>query len=267
LYLLAAIQGPFFLAQWEESHTHRFRTNVGAIFGVTEGQVFLMLYLIITGWLGPEFWSTTFYEPLFGKWTRVQLLACFIFLTNAYIMSQNILAVLQQCEGVRRVNALIQLIPLVTLLVCGYFWCSTPVFRAYPCVGYLVLGAIFSHLTSQMILCALTHMKYSILQWTLVPLPFIVLNSYLPSLFPKEFSKPPLPEVPLTFVQFIFVVLCMSWFIYHVIHEITVHLGIYCLSLTKRPDFAEKAARRDRLKAEAKAERERLAANTTKKHN
>jgi len=216
-----------------------------------------MIFLISTGLLGPEFWTSTVYEPIFGSMTRLYLLAYFIFFTNSYIMSQNILAVLKQCPGPRKIKALIELLPLVTLLVSGYAWCSTSVFRAYPCVGCLVLGAIFSHLTSQMILCSLTHMTYAIWQWTLVPLPFIVLNSYLP-LWSKEFRSPPIPEAPLTFIHFIFVVLCMIWFIHNVIHEITVHLGIYCLSLTKRPDFEEKLARRNRLKAEAKAERERL---------
>src|SRR5690554_4302063 len=52
---LIAVQGPFFLSQWEERHTHTCRTNTGGV-GVTEGRWISIHVLLVTGLLGGEFW-------------------------------------------------------------------------------------------------------------------------------------------------------------------------------------------------------------------
>lgn len=53
---LIAVQGPFFLTQWEERHTHTCRTNTGGV-GVTEGQWVSIIVLLITGLWGGDFWQ------------------------------------------------------------------------------------------------------------------------------------------------------------------------------------------------------------------
>lgn len=53
---MAAVQAPFFLAQWEERHTHVCRTNTGGI-GVTEGQWISIGVLLSAGLTGGDFWT------------------------------------------------------------------------------------------------------------------------------------------------------------------------------------------------------------------
>jgi hypothetical protein len=55
--LIGHLQIPFFLAQWQEYHTHVMNTAVGII-GVTEGHWASIMAILATGIFGPSIWET-----------------------------------------------------------------------------------------------------------------------------------------------------------------------------------------------------------------
>jgi len=110
---------------------------------------------------------------------------------------------------------------------------TTP-FKQYPIIAFATLGFVFSHLTTQIIVKSLTHEQFPILQWAVVPLPFILLNSFLPVV--TSAKKSLLHEDLLLFIYFGFVVLCVAHYIFGVIDQLTKALDIYCLKLGKRDD-------------------------------
>lgn len=121
-----------------------------------------------------------------------------------------------------------QLIPLMAYAVCAILWSQTKVYQNNPWLSVTTIGAVFSHLTTQMIVCGLTHMRYDLIQWTVILLPLVILISFV-GLGSEQI------ETLLIIVYFIFVFGCISHYIVTVIDEITHHLGIYCLHLGKRP--------------------------------
>jgi len=62
MFLMLAIQTSFYLATWEEYHTHCCRTQIFN-WGVTESQCMVMAVLIISGIFGTEIYKT---EIIFG---------------------------------------------------------------------------------------------------------------------------------------------------------------------------------------------------------
>ena len=55
------MQIPFFLAQWQEYHTHIMSTAVGTI-GVTEGHYGSIVAMLLSGIVGPQFYSTKLHD-------------------------------------------------------------------------------------------------------------------------------------------------------------------------------------------------------------
>jgi len=234
--LLFAVQAPFFLAQWEEYHTHVMRTCTGYI-GVTEGQLLSMLVILLGSILGSNFWATPVskFLPSPLAWilntltitTLARIAVLGVSISNSWLVYHNLKSV-STLESNKRQNSFVLLVPLITLMVCGILYQGTTGFQQYPVIAFATIGFVFSHLTTQIIVKSLTHEDFPILQWSVVPLPFIVLNSYLPV------KKSPVREDLLLFVYFLFVVLCLSRYIFGVIDQLTRALNIYCLKLGAR---------------------------------
>jgi len=235
----------FFLAQWEEYHTHLMRTFTGYL-GVTEGQLASISVLLAAAVFGPDFWIISLKSFLPHAVTSAlavvrittigHALICLLVLSNSWLMYHNITAVFQHLRvheqaREKRLGALRMLLPLLTLIISGYLYQETSAFKSHPWVALATLGGVFSHLTSQMIVRSLTHENFSLLQWTVIPLPFIVFNASLPSITGQ---KAILNEEWVLFAYFVFVVAAMWHFITNVIDEITKYLGIYCLRLGPR---------------------------------
>ena len=113
LLFITSIQVPFFLAQWEEYHTHVIRTNVGW-FGVTEGQYLTVLLFLVTPLLPEGFWEMS---PFLGV-TYCQLLCGGFMLAPGYMtltFFQNTFS-----KAKKPLVALQQLVPLVVNMACLY---------------------------------------------------------------------------------------------------------------------------------------------------
>lgn len=54
--LFTSLLFAFFLAQWDEYHSHQLSTHVGGI-GITEGQVFLMFFHTVAAFVSPTAWT------------------------------------------------------------------------------------------------------------------------------------------------------------------------------------------------------------------
>jgi phosphatidylglycerophosphate synthase len=238
--VLFAVQTPFFLAQWEEYHTHVMRTCTGYI-GVTEGQLLSMGVILVASILGSDFWSTPVNKFLpypitsllnaLTITTLARIAVAGVLISNSWLSYNNIKSVVtlkQKQNKEEGQNCFLQLIPLATLIVCGILYQETKAFRQYPVIAFATLGFVFSHLTTQMIVKSLTHEHFPVLQWAIVPLPFILLNSFA--------KKPPLREDLVLVIYFLFVLFCVARYIYGVIDQLTKALNIYCLKLGKRDD-------------------------------
>jgi phosphatidylglycerophosphate synthase len=223
---MMSVMVPFFLAQWEEHHTHCIRTFVGYI-GVTEGQMVSISLMLISGFKGAAFFRQTLssLHPALPALELNNALMILMALANTYIVLSNLQEVKAKTEGF---GAFKDLIPLTVLALCCAPLRYTSGFEEAPRLYCLTVGAVFSHLTTQMIVCNVTHMDFSVLQPTALLFPLIIVNASLGSL----------PQVPVMMAFMAFVVFSMGTFILCSISQITKTLGIYCLSLGKRPGTA-----------------------------
>lgn len=97
------------------------------------------------------------------------------------MMVYNLCVVGTKVPGRRKLLAFLELLPLAVLLGSGVAWIDTECFRRLPWVCYSTLGALFSHLTSQVILFSMAKMEFPNLwrQLALLPLPLVVANARL----------------------------------------------------------------------------------------
>jgi len=223
ILLLLCNQIPFFAAQWEEYHTHSMRTNVNNFLGVTEGQHSVMMVYIASFIFGNDIWSWQF-----GPWSLCQMkyvLSIIFLFTCITMVSSNYNMVMTKAED--KGKAILQFLPLLLHVALAALWGQTLVFISNPWLGVSSVGGAGSHLTTQMIVCGLTHMDYDVKQWTVIVLPALVLISYV--------GVGSALATCLVAGYFMLVYGCIANYISGVIHDITHHLGIYCLKLGKRP--------------------------------
>eukprot|EP00742_Colponemidia_sp_Colp-10_P001662 GILJ01001782.1.p1 GENE.GILJ01001782.1~~GILJ01001782.1.p1 ORF type:complete len:368 (-),score=53.33 GILJ01001782.1:285-1235(-) len=240
LFFLYSIQIPFFLAQWEEYHTHIIRTHIGN-FGVTEGQWTVIIVLVASGILPPgtlntplasllpeslgaaliaRDWNVPFYMPL-------------MMLSNIATFGVALLNIVQVIRIAKhKMEAFLQLVPLSAMVALAFVWQRTSAFAAHALIGLITLGLLFTYLTSQIIVCGMCHMPYSAFQPVLLPLPFIVANSFASTLFQ---TKGPLVDEGFVMVAYgVFVGAVYSCFVVGTIQQITSYLQINCFTLKKQ---------------------------------
>lgn len=141
--------------------------------------------------------------------------------------------------GAKRKEALLQLAPLAMLITFGFLWAcdadKNSVFATHPRLTSFTLGLVFSHLCNNMILSAMCRIDYPIVQWILVPLPFIFVNSY--------FKISPRHDEVVLGVYLGFVLVMVFFFVRNTIEEICELLQIYCLKLGRRNSGVSVAAK------------------------
>jgi len=234
LSLTFVINWTFFLASWEEYHTHKMRTFIGYI-GITEGQLGQILVLILAGIFGPEFYDMNSHQlnpSLPYIEIRYLVIASLLFGSIQYGYS-NVVQVLKHSKyGLR---AFLHLIPLLTITVLSYFWCYTKFYYTHTAIVVLITSVSFSYLTIISIICDMTQMTYPIFQWeTLLVLP-VFINEELPKLLSGSKNKEALiPEGWLVLIISAIILYRFSSFMNGVLTQICETLEIYCFSPDKR---------------------------------
>lgn len=148
--VLSSVSTTFYLAQWEEYHTGVMTCGNGW-YGVTEGQLSLVLFHILAAVFGAGFWTAQLPFVPFGT---ADVLVVLLVASNVLLAYSNVVSVLTAPAGavpqdelgnkhVSKPLALSQLIPIAILFVLGTLWISGPnaeTYAAYPTVFLFAVG-------------------------------------------------------------------------------------------------------------------------------
>ncbi|KNC80879.1 hypothetical protein SARC_06778 [Sphaeroforma arctica JP610] len=223
LALMFSVMIPFFVSQWQEYHTRVMSTNIGII-GVTEGQCASMFIHVVAALFGPK----ALYTELFWGISILPYGLYANFIVNFLLTTLPMYAVITKAKDAKR--AFVELIPIFLLVIFGFLWAldedETSVFKRHPRLVGGLLGLLFTHMTNQMILSAMTHVQYPIMQWILVPLPFVFAQSYF-HLSPRHDGVILGIYLGMAFME-------SARYALQLIEEITALLGINCLTLEKK---------------------------------
>jgi len=229
MLFLFSVQLPFFIAQWQEYHTHIMVHAMGWV-GVTEAQFFTISIHLLSGLFGPQLFQLQL-GPI-----KLNQLIVLVQIGLGLFVSFNACKTVFSTPKVNKQTAVLQIAPLMGVIFIGLLWAAyvndvsmNNVYRRHALTTSFLLGILFTHLSNQIIVCALCRMPYPT-QWILLPLPFLFLAEYFGLLG---------SEADVVFGIYAGgAFLRIGQFIFNFIEEITNFLGIYCLTLGPRKEPA-----------------------------
>lgn len=244
--MLACVQITFYLAQWEEYHTGTMSCGNG-YFGVTEGQFVLMLIHLVSAMWGIRIWDM---QPVAEVSMSIRTILLLALITSNLMLSfSNVSGVLQFDPTTKHVNkqdrgkkhdskfiAVLQILPIVSVFVCGGFWISgpdAPTYARYPVLYLFALGLSCVFLTSRMIVSHMCKVPYRAQLRILVPLYLLLLNGYSTNLGIAGI----IPTIHVFYAALAYtgyIGLVYSHYMIHVVTEICHHLDIYLLRLPRK---------------------------------
>jgi len=245
LFISGMLQLGFYVANWGEYHSGVLTTSY-QYFGVTEGELFAIAVILITGIAGPEIWDFTILGVLqtFGvsietkglspwaRWILVSEAKLIILRMMAIAISMILvyfgLSTLKASKD-RRL-AFEQFIPVSCLLLSLHFWSYLEVFQKDAALIILSSALIFSLITCRLIICSLTETRTKFIHWEVV----VFFCFYLAMRFVVPLFHSRLAEKVVLFTLPIYVAASVAIWAHGIITEISSHLGIYCFSLEKR---------------------------------
>jgi len=203
--------------------------------GVTEAQLISASIHVLAALFGPQIFLFQI-GPL-----RFNQIFVYLQIALGLFVTLNSMKTVFTHTKAKKMDALLQLLPLLGVICCGLIWAATVkdvamnnVYRRHSLLTGLLLGILFTHLSNQIIVCALCHMPYP-KQWILLPLPLVLAYDY----FGWGASS-----ADVVFGVYLGAVLLrIGQFIFNFIEEITNFLGIYCLTLGPRQEPASLKAR------------------------
>ena len=243
-------QFAFYMAQWEEYHTHILQSCSGKWVGVSEVNYSMGAFIILNGFIGGNnrvaLYSTPMKDvlgPIVSDFLPIALSSLEVryfmvlgwFVMSAILMILSILRVMNHPNiagserdnyvGSRRIMALSKLVSPMILLVSSLLIPPTSVRTRYLSIA---LGIAFSLLTKKMIVFSMAKMAYAAIQYDVLPLLFISLwIRYDPRLTRKG-------------ADFVMGLLCL-WYLHRLvrwvnvtINQICKRLNVYCFRLKPR---------------------------------
>jgi ethanolaminephosphotransferase len=255
MLLQTSIQFSFFMAQWEEYHTHVLPHCTGKWCGVTEVNYSLGIFAFVNSCLD----RVAFYQrpmkavlvTVFGDYALLQQLPAGLseielryFLVACWGVMLSILMILSLKRVMfhphianssllpgevrrRRLTAVSKLASPFALCVAGVIVPPNAVRTRYLSV---TLGLAFSLLTKKMIVFSMAKMAFAVVQWDAVPIIIVALWIRLDARLSKMGA------------DFVLGVLCF-WYAFRMlrwvnvsINQICKKLNIYCFRLKKRKD-------------------------------
>lgn len=247
--LQTTLQFAFFMAQWEEYHTHSLPHCVGKWFGVSEVNYSLGILAIVNGFLDRvAFWQRPMKEVLaplgdsvlkllpggveemelrffsLGIWAiiSVTLMALSI---KRVMTHPNIANATAGGVTKRRIEAMLRLATPFALVVAAFVVPPSAVRTRYLSV---TLGLTFSLLTKKMIVFSMAKMSFAAVQWD--ALPFLLAAMWIRH--DEKLDK--------AGADFILGLLCF-WYTFRLlrwanvtVNQICAKLDIYCFTLKKR---------------------------------
>lgn len=248
-FLLALTTLPFYMATWEEYHTGTL--YLGYVNGPTEGLIIACITMLISGIVGPGFWTTEL-RDLYGSGVP-SFIPKGSNLFDLMVMSICILTVLTQLPlslynvyyVCRRRNSsflatLPQFFSITLYWICAYLWLASPysyIFEDQHFILFaLTLGIVFGRVATKIILAHVTKMAFPLYTVMLIPL----LAGALLTNIPMYFNTGPLltrtGELYYLWAYFAFVVIAYFHWAFLVIDRFCAYLKINCLSIPQKND-------------------------------
>ncbi|KAF0755265.1 hypothetical protein AaE_005032 [Aphanomyces astaci] len=231
---LSSVSVNFFAAQWDEYHTGTMSCGNG-YYGVTEGQLTLIVCLLLTAAVGDDFWLT---EPLlpFASITCGQVFILTCFASNVLLVYANVKNVFTAAplaqdqvghKDLSKLQALRQLVPVAAVIAGGYLSMIVGPARAVYLSHPLVLVGPFGLNFSRMIVCHMSKVPFSMQSRILVPLAAYLVVVYVPSAAGISIASPMVASV-------VYAGVATAVYIHYIlsaVFEICAHLKIHLLTL------------------------------------
>ncbi|KRX07815.1 hypothetical protein PPERSA_07565 [Pseudocohnilembus persalinus] len=231
-----------FQSNWVEYYTHVLNTQYGN-FGVTETELIAATICFLAGINGQSFFQITLAEMLpeiLSKQipfeillnTNVgELVAYFVnFLFILIGLTAFFFTFVKSIKtNKERIESILMHIPILIISIIDYYWYNSVIYEEYAGFILFSLGLIHSFITSCLIICSLTRMKFPKLQ---VPLVIFTILSLVDYFLLSDWSIQ--DKFYVFFVVSLLNIGYTIFFFRGVINQITTHLGIYCFSLKKR---------------------------------
>jgi ethanolaminephosphotransferase len=247
LIVLSSVSTTFYLAQWEEYHTGVMSCGNGW-YGVTEGQLSLVMIHIMTAIIGPGLWAI---KLPFIPFTTTDALVVLLVASNVVLAYSNITNVLNApADAIPRAElgnkhvskplAVSQLIPIAILLVLGSLWVAGPNahdYASYPVVFLFAIGIGYVLFSTRMITSHMCKIPFSPQLRVIIPFGLVVFNSYGPvfGLIAAPIIRPMLASS----LYVLFIVFVYLHFVMHVVNDICDYLNIYLFKIVKKQQTSD----------------------------
>lgn len=225
LRLLAyGVWAGFYMATWEEYHTHWCRVQVGN-FGVTENQLFEMWLMIMAAWKGLPFYE----QPVVILGVTLELRIVFLYVTVSMSVGCQLLMLYTSVKAAEnKPRCVARLLPLVLLLGAAYLMSHyTSVYHTHTTLCYLAYALYFSLCVGRLILASVTETDYNPIQFE----GFLFYLFLANSLYFRTFHSDILPEITAFYLLLGVIICSYSVFAYLIITELTSALGISFLRI------------------------------------
>ena len=218
--LAAGIWSSFYLATWEEYHTHYCRTQV-CNFGVTENQFLVMFLFLMCGYLGIHWFDFTLFQVM-GVEVPCREAVLYAMFGLSVIVGA---AILVSCfwTASSRGAAAYRLLPLVMLLGAHYgFAHYSTVYFHYPALCIILCGLFLAMVVGKIIIASITKMPFSGFQAEgLAFYIFFLNNTYLSTLHADI-----LPENTAFFLLWVVIFGSYILFVIRIVTQLTAYLEV-----------------------------------------
>mmetsp|Transcript_1590 Transcript_1590/g.1551 ORF Transcript_1590/g.1551 Transcript_1590/m.1551 type:complete len:306 (-) Transcript_1590:40-957(-) len=200
----------FYLATWEEYHTHYCRTQIGS-WGVTESQMTSITVFTISAIFGNDFLKM----PIVFGYSAINLLIYGNIIIASITSMYMIYCVFTTTK--EKLKALLRLIPIIEMTVSLILWKNHPLTPTYGPLIFMIHGVIFSAICSRLIICSVSRMSFGWFDFCAVLELALLIENYCVQTLPVFTS---------VLVFSAIVIAIYSLFVIGVVYQIANYLGI-----------------------------------------
>ncbi|KAF2118167.1 ethanolaminephosphotransferase 1 [Lophiotrema nucula] len=249
---------PMFLSTWETYHTHTL--YLGYFNGPTEGLILACTIMCLSGYYGPEMWSTPLitHFPSLEKhigditfrdlWVPIILITFFVAHLPACVVN---VARARRAQNLPLAPLFKEWTPLIIFVASSMAWLGSPysyILKDNHLVLYCVtMSLVFGRMTTKIILAHLTRQPFP--YWTIMLAPMIggalLVNHPYFTISGTTFFGPISAKTELWYLRgyLVFAAIVYARWAHLVITSICKFLGINCLTIPSKQQKNEKGPR------------------------
>ncbi|KAF2808590.1 ethanolaminephosphotransferase 1 [Mytilinidion resinicola] len=247
---------PMFFSTWETYHTHTL--YLGYFNGPTEGLILACTIMILSGYYGPEMWSTPLVahfpslEPHIGQttfrdlWVPILISSFLIAHLPACIVN---VSKARRAQGLSILPLFVEWTPMAIFVASTAAWLGSPhsnlLTDNHLVLFCLTMSLVFGRMTTKIILAHLTHQPFPMYTVMLTPLVIagVAVNfPYFPIIGDLFSPISAQTEHVYLWCYFIFAAIVYANWAILVIGRICEYLGINCLTIPSKSSVSEKSS-------------------------